>query len=219
MSTSTAVPSLPAATDPGLLQVDDRERSPELLQALAAEGFVLQRIRLPAGDLLLPGRWRVERKTITDFRASLFDGRLFRQAAQLRRHPEAPLIILEGAWEETPPLPGELGALLALVIDAGLPVVPAPTPHDTARILGLLARRRRLRASPSRHGAARTFLSPAHRLVASLPGIGPTRATALLQAFPTLAALTAATTPELERVPGIGPGIAHRLERIFHYPP
>jgi len=119
----------------GPLLVDDRERSPGLWQALVDEGFAVESGRLPAGDLLLSGRWRVERKTGPDFRASLLDGRLFRQAAHLRRFPEAPLFLLEGQTGAAPPLPGELGVLLCLILDLDLPVVPSPSPAETAHRL------------------------------------------------------------------------------------
>jgi len=199
----------------GPLLVDDRERSAELWQALIDEGFAVEAARLPAGDLLLPGRWRVERKTVPDFRASLLDGRLFRQAAQLRRHPEAPLFVLEGQRDGVPVLPGELGALLCLILEMDLPVIPSSNAKETARIMGLLARRRRRHTVAIRNAHPRSPGSVAVRLLASIPGIGAIRAQALLESFANLAAVTAAEVNDLETVTGIGPALARRLKKVF----
>ncbi|MDV8000287.1 excinuclease ABC subunit UvrC [Rhodococcus sp. IEGM 1408] len=42
----------------------------------------------------------------------------------------------------------------------------------------------------------------------SVPGLGPSRRAALVETFPTVSALRAASSEELCRVPGIGPGVA-----------
>lgn len=200
------------------LYVDDRERSDPLWAAMRDLGLPITRCRLPAGDFLITGRWRVERKTVSDFRASLFDGRLFRQMAHLRRFPEAPLLLLEGDLGASPPLPGELGALLTLILEADFPVVPSPSPQATARLLALLHDRPRRARSPSPRNQPDRHRSPAAHLLAALPGIGHHKAAALLHHFGHLAAVGSASPEDLATVPGIGPALARRLQRAFQQP-
>jgi excinuclease ABC subunit C len=45
----------------------------------------------------------------------------------------------------------------------------------------------------------------------AVPGLGPARRSALIDAFGSVAAIRAASPDELARVPGIGPGLARTI--------
>jgi DNA excision repair protein ERCC-4 len=81
------------------ITVDDRERSDHLLTALQQSGIKILIKRLEIGDYLIDNLV-IERKSLTDFCASIADGRLFRQAARLAAISKQPLIILEGAFDD-----------------------------------------------------------------------------------------------------------------------
>lgn len=66
------------------IEVDDRERNGDLLEALRSMDDVeMTVIRLELGDFRIEGAVVIERKTVADFATSLVDGRLFAQASRL----------------------------------------------------------------------------------------------------------------------------------------
>src|SRR5882762_9209151 len=100
------------------ITVDHRERGSGVPEALSHLGGLEVRIAtLWYGDYSLAGAVGIERKTGSDFAASVIDGRLFRQAGGLCRTYERPLIIMEGLRPSVPslgvPWPQLRGALVS----------------------------------------------------------------------------------------------------------
>jgi ERCC4-type nuclease len=199
--------------------MDDRECRGPMPEALArCGGFELEIRRLEIGDYLLDGAMLIERKTLTDFVASIKDGRVFNQALRLAQAEQSAALVLEGTgsdlsgcgmrWEAIQ------GALITVSLFVGLAVLRSRSPAETARTMLYAARQ---------HRAVTTGALPRHarrpkgkkalqnHILQGLPGIGPERAKRLLERFGSVGAVVAADAESLQSVAGIGPHTASRL--------
>lgn len=178
---------------------------------------------LLAGDYVIEGRITVERKTVADLRGSLADGRLYGQAARLKRGARRPVLLVEGGdpWL-TPALGARLRAALRTVaVMWYLPVLYTRDPAETAGTLVALGRCW-LNDTPQ------SWPPPAHRvrrprarierMLELVPGIGPSRAHALLEQFGTLEAICNASERALADAPGVGPVVARALRALVSTP-
>jgi len=78
------------------LAVDHSERHSALLDTVRrSRAFDVRMVRLAAGDYLINDEVLVERKTMSDFAASLVDGRLFPQVARLAHSRYRSLLLIE----------------------------------------------------------------------------------------------------------------------------
>jgi ERCC4-type nuclease len=229
-----------AGGDAGVPDVvlDDRERPSGLAEELArALGRPPVVRRLEVGDLLVRGRILIERKTAPDFEASMTDGRLFAQAAELARQPFDPLIIVEGTFDrEQHRVSGAAlrQAMLSLTMDWRLPLVRSASLGDTAQwVKALLGGRRRVeppdwrgvtpagarRPAVQRSRAPRrATMAPGLRvrrqteaILGAIEGVGPVRARALAEVFGSIGAVLAADHDAIARVPGVGTRMAARI--------
>ena len=110
------------------------------------------------------------------------------------------------------------GAMVSLALIYHLPVLRSIGPSETARLL-VYAGRQTLRVGqtcflhPARR--ARTRRGRQLRVLRALPGVGPERATLLLETFGTVKAVIDANPDELERVAGIGPKTAAVIVEVL----
>jgi ERCC4-type nuclease len=188
------------------------------LEALGAEVEVRQ---LEIGDYLLSDRLVVERKTRADFESSIFDGRLFSQAASLVEAMPRVVLIVEGD------APGEshlsrqalLGAYASLISDFGCALFFTRTPSATAEMLFSLACHEQLAKSRAQpvyaKRKARSVSDQKRAVVESLPGVGPTLAEALLKYFDTVENVMGAPESELLQVGKIGKKKASELRKLL----
>ncbi|MBN1269540.1 MAG: nuclease [Kiritimatiellae bacterium] len=203
--------------------VDDRERQGGVLEHLRSMPdveVVVRRLRVGDYDV----GWGVvfERKTLQDFAASVVDGRLFRQAARLANGWAKPVCVLEG-----PPtamsqrgLSREAfqGALIAVSVVFGIPVLRSADPAETARLLCFTARQVIRR---SRGIVKRNTLRPTTRrrlqlyVLQGLPRVGVEKAQCLLERFGTVEDVMCAEEEELCEVHGIGPGTARAIRWVL----
>lgn len=221
--------------------VDDRERSAGLAASLRRliPGPV-ETARLDVGDVWIGDRLVLERKDAADFVASLLDGRLERQLHALASlGAQRAAIIIEGEFN-TQTLAGMAGrevraAMLAIQFDWRIPLIRANSIEDTARWITDLVRRESGQAAPLAPGL---LPSPAlrphpagHRktngnhvgqlktapetALAAIPGLGPTRARALIQTLGSMQAILAASEDQLAQTPGIGPVLAREIKKRF----
>src|SRR2546430_5957998 len=76
---------------------DTRELRSGVIAALRGDARIDLRVRPhKVGDYWIDDVLAIERKSCRDFYASIFDGRLFRQARELRRAAARCLILVEG---------------------------------------------------------------------------------------------------------------------------
>jgi len=182
--------------------------------------------RLRLGDYLLDNRLLFERKTLADLVTSIISGRLFSQALRLAAAPLRPAMILEGtsadlvdsgiSWEAIQ------GALIAVTLFCGVPLLRTRTPDETLRTMLYAARQ-------GQAYAAGTLPRPGYRprgklarqlfILQGFPGIGPERAQRLLTRFGSVEGVVRAGTKELQSVHGIGKEIADKIRWALEQPP
>jgi ERCC4-type nuclease len=201
------------------IQVDDRERAGAAFTVLEkSPEFEIEVARLSRGDYLVDGRMLFERRTATDFAASIVSGRLFTQALRLATSGSRPILVVEGSDDELActgvSREAILGALVSISIFVGIPVLRTCTAEETVRMMRFAARQSRMQALGGLpRGGFRPRGKRARQLyiLQGLPGIGPERARRLLAHFPTVAAIVAADGDALCAVPGIGRTVAEKV--------
>ena len=203
--------------------VDDREAQSGVLPLLRImPEFTVRVQRLKSGDYFVAERCLIERKTLTDFAASIVDGRLFCQSRRLAGPSQISALILEGTSRDLEKIQvsreAMQGAMVSLALIYQLPVLRSMGPSETARLL-LYAGRQSLRSSQTwflRAGRrARTRRGRQLRILRALPGVGPERAALLLETFGAVRAVVDANPDELERVIGIGPKTAAGIVEVL----
>jgi DNA excision repair protein ERCC-4 len=217
----------PQSAAPVLIIADDRESGSGVIAELQKIPEVqLQIKRLKVGDYLVDGDCVFERKTVTDFAASVIDGRLFNQAYALGRFHDSAALILEGRA-------GDLagcsvrrealqGAMISLSLIFRLPVLRSLDPAETARLLLYAGRQLRRRNGENSWCGGRRPKGRRRRqlrVLQALPGIGPDRAAQLLETLGSVEAVFTASQECLEDVEGIGPKIASGIRDVLRETP
>ncbi len=205
--------------------VDDRERFSGVADALLRRpGVTIAVRRLQLGDYQVAGSLIVERKTLSDFAVSVVDGRLFTQASRLARTNRArPCFILEGTKEDHPNLvisrSAMQGAIIALTLVFGLPLLRSTCPRETADLILYAADQlqRRNSTAPRRQGYHTKGLARQQIfLLQAIPEIGPAKAKLLLDTFGSPFGVASAKIEDLRTVEGIGEVAATRIHQVFH---
>jgi Fanconi anemia group M protein len=205
--------------------VDNREYRSRVVKRLSDLGVKVNPKQLKVGDYIVSPRIGVERKSIDDFLESMIDGKLFKQAMELRNTFARPLLIIEGENLFTRRNISEsaiFGGIVSLIVDYGLPIINTKDYRETARILQLTARREqeRERREIAMRGRKRAMLPHERQrfIIEGLPNISSTLAKRLLKHFKTIRNLANATEEELFRVPGVGRVTAREILEIFTKP-
>ncbi|MCX6676315.1 MAG: DEAD/DEAH box helicase [Methanothrix sp.] len=209
------------AEEPGKMQifVDSRER--EMAKLLESLGLLVTVKNLEVGDYVVSDRVAIERKTATDFVASIIDPErnLFRQIADLARTYDRPVLILEGRDLYTTQMNASSirGAMISVAVDYGVPIIPTEDRDETASVIALLAHREmREGREPKVHGhkTARTLKEQQEYLISAIPSVGPAVAKNLLKHFATIEKIMTASLEELQVVEKVGPKIAQRIREL-----
>jgi ERCC4-type nuclease len=206
-------------TEPVVIAADDRERASGVVEALEALGDAVVHVgRLPLGDYLAERRVLFERKTLTDFAASLAGGRLLSQMLRLANSSLKTVLILEGTSKDLNESgvrrEALQGALITISLIFGIPVLRSMAPAETARLIVYAARQVQVL---EKGGFQRPGFRPKSKkgkqvfILQGLPGIGRERALRLLAAFGSVAAVIQAGADELQEVKGIGEKTARRI--------
>jgi DNA excision repair protein ERCC-4 len=201
---------------------DHRENQSSVSGYLAASPHIELRWKdLPTGDYIVEQGAIFERKTASDFAASLIDQRLFSQAKRLTEQPLRAGFIIEGGpadWNMLGVRREALqGALITLALIFDLPVFRSRDPKESAQLLVYTGRQlARLRDDAPRYRIykAKRRRTQQLRLLATLPAVGPDRAYRLLDYFGSVQSCINATAHELAKVPGIGPKTAAAIRDL-----
>ena len=201
--------------------VDDREQKSGIPNLLKSVGLNVEMKTLPIGDYIVAPETIVERKSIRDLLASVFDGRLFDQCSRLKENFEHPIILMEGNVDEIEEITDNplifYGALSTVVIDFKIPVIPTPSAAHTAKLLVSMCSRKdvpkgpflkKIKKSPDLEKQQLTTLC-------SLPGIGEKFAVRMLEKFGTPMRVFTATTSELSKVEGLGEARAKKIKKVL----
>ena len=204
---------------PGRIYVDPRERG--MAKLLEARGMEVTLRNLEVGDYVVSDRVAIERKTASDFVASIIDPErnLFRQIRDLTRTYDRPVLILEGRDLYTRQVnPSSIrGALAAVAVDYGVPIIPTEDQDETASVIALLASREQKEGhEPKVHGhkTARTLKEQQEYLISAIPSVGPRVARNLLKHFGSIERIMTARQEELQEVEMVGPKIAERIREL-----
>ncbi|NYZ75114.1 hypothetical protein H0O03_02525 [Candidatus Micrarchaeota archaeon] len=198
--------------------VDDREQSNECVARLKHLGAELKVQRLGVADFIVSQRVGVERKECGDLESSVVDGRLFRQAEELKQNFERPLIAVVGKGFCRLNEKALEGALIALTVDYGIPVLFFEDEVALGNFLFHLAGREQLSSPKERRlrleKKAFSVGDQQRFIVESLPGIGPSTAKKLLEHFGSVEGVFEAHEDELAEVAGIGKDKAAEIRRV-----
>ncbi len=211
-------------SDEGLVAyIDHREIRSGVSQIIEAAGVEVAMRTLEIGDYLLSDRVCVERKTTSDFISSLISGRreLFGQISDLARTFDKPVLIIEGddLYGQRQIHPNAVrGALTAIAIDFGVPILMSKDATDTALMIAAIARREQQDHGREvvMHGKRSAMMLPQQQeyVVSAISNIGPVVAKNLLKHFGTVAAVMSASREELMEVELVGPKTADRIREV-----
>jgi len=202
---------------------DDREQSSGIIQLLKKDGLDVEVRRLKWCDYIINHAISIERKTGRDFLISIIDGRLFRQACQLKRHCPRPVFLMEGnPFKENLDFRHESirGAILSLQVIWYIPVLFSKSMDHTCKIFKMISRQEQKNNNilKLRHGyRPKKTITQQLYLLQGFPYIGPQMARRLIKHFGTVRKVMQADKNDLIDVEGIGPKRATRICRILDY--
>ena len=205
------------------LRVDHREYW-IMLEYMGDAGFEIVHLNTGEGDYASE-RVNIERKD-GDWWSSLFgDGRIMKQLSTMRETNSFSFLIVSRSWTQ---LKRELSAkgvspevmvgFVASLSVAGYPPIFVDDNHDNARLIEKIISKveddsprvwveRPKKATPAEWRDA---------ILGSLPGVGVVMRRKLLEKFPSIIALAAATVDELTEVDGVGVKTAQRISDILN---
>jgi DNA excision repair protein ERCC-4 len=201
--------------------VDERERKSGIPDLLKSIGLNIEMKTLPIGDYIVAPETIVERKSIRDLMASVFDGRLFDQCSRLKEHFEHPIVLMEGNVDEIEEITENplifYGALSTVAIDFKIPIIPTPSAAHTAKLLVSMCSRKDTPKGPYLKKIKKSSDLGKQQLsvLCSLPGIGEKFAVRMLTKFGTPLKVFSATTAELAKVEGLGEARAKKLKKTL----
>lgn len=208
---------------PARVVVDEREKASGVPDELAKLNVRVYFSRLPVADYVLNPEIAVERKSVTDLVSSVYDSRLFDQAARISAAYAKPFLLVEGDSKEVGSLARNLksyyGAIANVSIAYGLRVLYTANPTETALAISELlvhARAKPLSRMPSEvpRKAKSTPLQQVY-LVSSLPGVGRRLAEKLLSKYGTPRRVLSLTSGELAMTAGIGWKRAEKVKEVL----
>jgi len=201
--------------------VDEREKKSGIPNLLKSIGLNIEMKTLPIGDYIVAPETIVERKSIRDLMASVFDGRLFDQCSRLKEHFEHPIVLMEGNVDEIEEITENplifYGAISTVVLDFKIPVIPTPSAAHTAKLLVSMCSRKDTPKGPYLKKIKKSSDLEKQQLsvLCSLPGIGEKFAVRMLEKFGTPLKVFSATTAELAKVEGLGEARAKKIKKTL----
>ncbi len=201
--------------------VDEREKKSGIPDLLKSVGLNLEMKTLPIGDYIVAPETIVERKSIRDLMASVFDGRLFDQCSRLKEHFEHPIVLMEGNVDEIEEITENpmtfYGAISTVVLDFKIPVIPTPSAAHTAKLLISLCSKKDSSKGPYLKKIKKSSNLEKQQLsiLCSLPGVGEKFAIRMLTKFGTPLKVFSATIAELSKVEGLGETRAKKIKKVL----
>ena len=201
--------------------IDERERKSGIPDLLKQIGVKVEMMNLPVGDYIIASETVVERKSVSDFISSVFDGRLFDQCNRLKEHFEHPAILIEGNVDEIDQITENplvfYGAMSSVVLDFKIPVIPTPNASHTAKLLISMCARQGTVKGPFLKKIRKSGNLQQQQLsiLCSLPGVGEKLATRMLEKFGSASNSLNASSVELSKINGMGEARAQKIRKIL----
>ncbi|HVD36218.1 MAG TPA: ERCC4 domain-containing protein [Nitrososphaeraceae archaeon] len=216
--------------------IDERERSSKIPNLLRQMGITIDFASLAVGDYIVSPETAIERKTINDLLASIYDGRLYVQCSDLIQHYSRPVVVIEGNIRDLEDLHNirdddqfrivldriqiSYDALAKIALDFRIPIIHSPSAEYSSRLLLTMARR-----SMEEGHSIGPFLKKIKKnnplylqqlfVLSSLPSIGNKLAARMLKKFNTPQRALNASIAELASIPGFGTARAVRVRKIL----
>jgi DNA excision repair protein ERCC-4 len=208
---------------PARVVADERERASGVPEELSKLNVRVYFSRLPVADYVLNPELAVERKSVRDLVSSVYDSRLFYQAAKLSAAYAKPFLLVEGDSKEVESLARNLksfyGAIANVTLAYGLRVLYTANSRETATAIAELlshARAKPLARMPSElPPKAKSVPQQQLYLVSAMPGIGRKLAEKLLSKYGTPRRVMGLTAGELAMTQGIGWKKAERIRNMM----
>ncbi len=207
-----------------VVYVDNRELRSGVPKHLKELGAEIEVKTLDVADYVVSEEVGIERKSANDFIQSIIDGRLFDQVERLKRAYEKPVIIIEGELYGIRNVhPNAIrGAIAAVTLDWGVPILFSSGTEETAQFIYLMAKREQEeRKKEVRLRSEKKALTLAERqrlIVEGLPNVSATLAKRLLRHFGNVERVFTATEEELKEVEGIGKKKAREIRKVITAP-
>lgn len=207
-----------------IIQADVGENHSGIPAILENEyGIKVIPLKLNIGDYIIDSKTVVERKTAVDFGQSIIDGRLFKQAAIMKKFFERPLMIVEGDIESLSHTihihPHAVkGALVSTALAWQISVLFSQDAQKTALLLWLISAQqiKSLTQLSYRPGRQPKRLSQRQLyILQGLPGVGPKVARRLIDHFKSVEAVVTAPKEELIKIHGLGQKKARKIREIL----
>jgi DNA excision repair protein ERCC-4 len=208
---------------PARVIADERERASGVPEELSKLNVRVYFSRLPVADYVLNPELAVERKSVRDLVSSVYDSRLFYQAAKISAAYAKPFLLVEGDSKEVESLAKNLksfyGAIANVTLAYGLRVMYTANPKETAMAIAELlshARAKPLARMPSEiPPKAKSVPQQQLYLVSSMPGVGRKLAEKLLSKYGTPRRVMSLTAGELAMTRGIGWKKAEKIKEMM----
>lgn len=188
------------------IQIDHREKN-SLVPSELAKNFEIEFKQLPVADYIIKDT-AIERKTISDLKASIINKRIVQQLLELKQYPSH-LLLVEGIIDEdlysSPGIHENAlrGFLLSVALEFQTPIIFTHNEKDTARYLYVLARKTEKPESGIR--ASKILKDEKQQkqfILEGFPNVGGTKAKALLEKFGSLEKIFTADEEELSSILG-----------------
>jgi len=208
---------------PGRVVADEREKASGVPEELSKLNVRVYYSRLPVADYVLSPEVAVERKTVRDLVASVYDSRLFYQAARLSAAYVRPFLLVEGDSTEVVKAAKNMksfyGAIANVSMAYGLRLLYTANPKETAMAIAELlnhVRAKPLARMPS-ESPPKAKKTPQQQLylVSSIPGVGRKLAERLLLKYGTPRRIMSLTAGELAMTKGIGWRRAEKIKELL----
>ncbi len=208
---------------PARVVADEREKASGVPEELSKLNVRVYFSRLPVADYVLNPELAVERKSVKDLVSSVYDSRLFYQAAKLSAAYAKPFLLVEGDSKEVESLAKNLksfyGAIANVTLAYGLRVLYTANAKETAMAIAELlvhARAKPLARMPSElPPKSKSVPQQQLYLISSMPGIGRKLAEKLLSKYGTPRRVMSLTAGELAMTQGIGWKKAQKIKEVM----
>ena len=208
---------------PTRVVADEREKASRVPDQLSKLNVRVYFSRLPVADYVLSPEIAVERKSVRDLVSSVYDSRLFYQAARISGAYAKPYLLVEGDSKEVAGLVRNLksfyGAIANVTLSYGLRVLYTADESETAVAIAELlahARAKPLARMPSElPPKAKSLPQQQLYLVSSIPGVGRKLAEKLLLKYGTPRRVMSLTAGEMALTQGIGWKRAERIRDML----
>jgi len=208
---------------PARVVADERERASGVPEELSKLNVRVYFSNLPVADYVLNPELAIERKSVRDLVSSVYDSRLFYQAAKISAAYAKPYLLVEGDSKEVEGLAKNLksfyGAIANVTLAYGLRVLYTANQRETALAIAELlshARAKPLARMPAElPPKAKSIPQQQLYFVSSMPGVGRKLAERLLSKYGTPRRIMSLTAGELALTQGIGWKRAEKIRQMM----